>query len=59
MKRNEYFVFPGDGFNPAEVDLMDPSNRSRISPHLFRVHPESVHTHAAGSGVAPQCNNWP
>lgn len=37
MKRNEYFVFPGDGFNPAEVDLMDPSNRSRISPHLFRV----------------------
>lgn len=37
MKQNEYFVFPSDDFNPSEIDLMDESNYSRISPHLFRV----------------------
>lgn len=37
MKQNEYFVFPGDGFNPEEVDLTDPSLASEISKHLFRV----------------------
>ena len=37
MKQNEYFVFPSEGFNPNEIDLMDESNYSRISPHLFRV----------------------
>ena len=39
MKQNEYFVFPneGTGFNPIEVDLMDPDNYTRISPNLFRV----------------------
>ena len=37
MKQNEYFVFPSDDFNPAEVDLMNPENYSVISPHLFRV----------------------
>ena len=43
MKRNEYFVFPEKDeqdnvvFNPMEIDLMDPKNRSEISKHLFRV----------------------
>lgn len=39
MKQNEYFVFPNEkaGFNPAEIDLVDPKNRKHISPHLFRV----------------------
>lgn len=37
MKQNEYFVFPSEDFNPNEIDLMDESNYSRISPHLFRV----------------------
>ena len=37
MKQNEYFVFPADDFNPAEIDLLNPENASIISPHLFRV----------------------
>lgn len=39
MKQNEYFVFPNPatGFDPAEVDLLDPKNYARISPNLFRV----------------------
>lgn len=39
MKQNEYFVFPNEetGFNPSEIDLMDASNYSLISPNLFRV----------------------
>jgi CRISPR-associated endonuclease Csn1 len=39
LKQNEYFVFPNEstGFNPAEVDLMNPDNYARISPNLFRV----------------------
>jgi CRISPR-associated endonuclease Csn1 len=39
MKVNEMFVFPDEatGFNPADIDLMDPKNSSVISPHLFRV----------------------
>lgn len=39
LKQNEYFVFPNDktGFNPSEIDLLDPSNYSKISPNLFRV----------------------
>lgn len=39
MKQNEYFVFPNEssGFDPNEVDLLDPDNYSRISPNLFRV----------------------
>lgn len=37
MKRNEYFVFPDETFNPAEVDLTNPENYALISPHLFRV----------------------
>lgn len=39
MKQNEYFVFPNakTGFNPAEIDLLNPDNYSLISPNLFRV----------------------
>lgn len=39
MKQNEYFVFPNErtGFNPKEIDLLDPKNSKLISPNLFRV----------------------
>lgn len=39
MKQNEMFVFPNDktGFNPIEIDLLDPKNKKLISPNLFRV----------------------
>ena len=39
MKQNEYFIFPNDktGFNPKEIDLLDPKNKKLISPNLFRV----------------------
>ena len=39
MKQNEYFVFPNPstGFDPNEIDLMNPDNYSIISPNLFRV----------------------
>ena len=33
------FVFPNEktGFNPNEIDLLDPANKKLISPNLFRV----------------------
>jgi len=39
MKTNEYFVFPNEetGFNPNDIDLMNPDNYALISPNLFRV----------------------
>lgn len=39
MKQNEYFVFPNEktGFEPHEIDLLDPENYHLISPNLFRV----------------------
>jgi len=37
MKQNEMFVFPADGFNPDEIDLMDEKRAKEISKHLFRV----------------------
>ncbi len=39
MKINEMFVFPNPktGFNPSEIDLLDPDNYAAISPNLFRV----------------------
>ena len=39
MKQNEYFIFPNEpaGFNPNDIDLLDPKNKKRISPNLFRV----------------------
>ena len=38
MKQNEYFVFPNEqtGFNPKEIDLLNPENYTLISPNLFR-----------------------
>ena len=39
MKQNELFVFPNEktGFNPNEIDLLDPANKKKISPNLFRM----------------------
>lgn len=39
MKQNEYFVFPNEatGFNPKDIDLLDPNNYAIISPNLYRV----------------------
>ena len=37
MKQNEYFVFPSDGFDPSDIDLMNPANNKLISSNLFRV----------------------
>ncbi|HUN04201.1 MAG TPA: type II CRISPR RNA-guided endonuclease Cas9, partial [Niabella sp.] len=39
MKQNEMFVFPNEktGFNPKEIDLLDPNNRKLISSNLYRV----------------------
>lgn len=39
LKINEMFVFPDEatGFFPKELDLMNPANATKISPHLFRV----------------------
>ncbi|MFK8273052.1 type II CRISPR RNA-guided endonuclease Cas9 [Capnocytophaga canimorsus] len=39
MKQNEMFVFPNEstGFNPNDIDLLDPKNKKIISPNLFRV----------------------
>jgi len=39
MKQNEFFVFPNEktGFNPTEIDLLNPENYFLISPNLFRV----------------------
>jgi len=39
MKQNEYFVFPNvkTGFNPKDIDLLNPKNKKLISSNLFRV----------------------
>lgn len=39
MKQNEMFIFPDveNGFDPSEIDLLDPKNKVLIAPHLFRV----------------------
>jgi CRISPR-associated endonuclease Csn1 len=37
MKQNEFFIFPSVGFNPHEMDLLNPSNYHLISPNIFRV----------------------
>lgn len=42
MKQNEYFVFPNDGFDPTEIDLLNPKYNIIISPNLFRVQTISV-----------------
>lgn len=44
MKQNELFVFPDieSGFNPEEIDLLNPENKEMISPNLFRVQTLSI-----------------
>jgi len=44
MKQNEYFVFPNGktGFNPKEIDLLNPTNKKLISPNSFRVQSLSI-----------------
>ncbi len=44
MKQNEYFVFPNKalGFDPKDIDLLNPKNSKIISPNLFRVQTISV-----------------
>ena len=37
MKQNEFFIFPSDGFNPNEIDLLNPKNYHLISPNMFRL----------------------
>lgn len=39
MKQNEYFVFPNKetGFDPNEVDLLNPDNYEEISKNMYRV----------------------
>ena len=39
MKQNEYFVFPNEatGFDPKDIDLLNPDNYPLISSNLFRV----------------------
>lgn len=39
MKQNELFIFPNEktGFNPSEFDLLDPKNKRKITPHIYRV----------------------
>ena len=37
MKQNEYFVFPSEGFDPKEIDLLNSKNNKLISKNLFRV----------------------
>lgn len=44
MKQNEMFVFPNEdaGFDPQEIDLLDPDNKKEISKNLFRVQTISI-----------------
>lgn len=44
MKQNELFVFPNEktGFDPEQIDLLNPDNKKIISPNLFRVQTISV-----------------
>lgn len=37
FRKNEMFVIPEEDFDPREIDLTAPENRSIISPHLFRM----------------------
>lgn len=39
MKQNEYFVFPNEetGFDPKEMDLLDPKNYAEVSKNLFKM----------------------
>ena len=45
MKQNELFVFPNEetGFDPSEIDLLNPDNYALISPNLYRVQKLAAH----------------
>jgi CRISPR-associated endonuclease Csn1 len=51
MKQNEFFIFPNEssGFNPSEIDILDPKNHNIISPNLFRVQKFSKVTYGNSS----------
>jgi CRISPR-associated endonuclease Csn1 len=49
MKQNEYFIFPSNDFEPAEIDLLNPGNNKLISPNLFRVQKFSKITYGNSS----------
>lgn len=59
MKQNEYFVFPNEktGFNPKEIDLMNPENYARISPNLFRVQKLSTKNYVFNHHLETQAVN--
>lgn len=42
MKKNEFFIFPTDDFNPNEIDLLNPLNYGLISPNIFKVQSLSI-----------------
>jgi len=37
LKQNEMFVFPDEDFDPFQINLTDPKNKSLVSKQLFRV----------------------
>lgn len=59
MKQNEYFVFPNEktGFNPSEVDLLNPENYHLISPNLFRVQKISTKNYVYRHHLETTINN--
>lgn len=59
MKQNEYFVFPNEkeGFDPAEVDLFDPSQYENISKNLFRVQKIATKDYVFRHHLETQLNN--
>lgn len=42
MKKNEFFIFPSENFNPNEIDLLNPMNYSLISPNMYKVQSLSI-----------------
>lgn len=59
MKQNEYFVFPNakTGFDPANIDLLNPDNYSLISPNLFRVQKVSYRNYVFRHHLETTINN--
>lgn len=59
MKQNEYFVFPNPetGFDPNNIDLMNPENYALISPHLFRVQKLSAKNYMFRHHLETSVNN--
>jgi CRISPR-associated endonuclease Csn1 len=59
MKQNEYFIFPNEstGFNPNDVNLLDPRNKKMISPNLFRVQKISTKNYMFTHHLETQATN--